>query len=218
MSLPFTHDQFLDVFGAYNLIWWPVAAGLWILTLAAVALLATGRPASRFLAALLAVHWLWSGVVYHLTYFATINPAAKLFGALFIVQAALLAWFGVVWQRLRFTWGRAPRHILSMVFVGYALVYPLLAVVGGLHWPRMPAFAVPCPTTLLTVGLLLALEPGRLRGLAVIPLLWTAIGGSAALVLGVRPDLMLLAAGAVLLVYLIKPRLLGGAPAAAPVA
>jgi len=36
MQLPFTHDQFLDVFAAYNRTLWPAAALLWIATAAAV--------------------------------------------------------------------------------------------------------------------------------------------------------------------------------------
>lgn len=78
----------------------------------------------------------------------------------------------------------------------------------------MPSFGVPCPTTLLTVGLLLGLEPGRLRGLFVVPLLWSLVGGSAAFLLGVRTDLMLLV-GAVALVFAMLSRGRSGAPHAA---
>jgi Family of unknown function (DUF6064) len=157
--------------------------------------------------ALLAVHWLWSGVAYHLLYFTRINPAAPLFGGLFILQGLLFLWFGVVRARLHFRWGAAARPVLSVALGVYSLLYPALVLLAGLRWPGMPAFAVPCPTTILTVGMLLALEPATKRRLSVIPLLWAVLGGPAALLFGVTPDFMLPLAGAVLLVYDVAPRL-----------
>ena len=216
MSLPFTHEQFLNVFGRYNSALWPAVLALWLLTSAAVVTLARGRTNSRVVTALLAVHWLWSGAVYHLGYFAAVNPAARIFGVLFIVEACLFAWFGILGSRLAFVWGRGRglRGALAVFFTVYGLMYPFLVLASGLQWPRAPTFGVPCPTTLVTVGFLLSLEPGQFRWLSVIPLAWCIIGGSAALLLGVVPDLALLAAGVVLLVHLFAPRLLSGVRAA----
>jgi hypothetical protein len=81
----------------------------------------------------------------------------------------------------------------------------------------MPSFGVPCPTTLFTAGLLLSLEPGGPGApwyLLIIPLAWTLIGGSAAILLGVLPDVALLLGGAVLFVQLAVPRILTGVRAA----
>jgi hypothetical protein len=215
VSLPFTHDQFLDVFASYNAALWPAAAIFWLLATSAVAWLATGRTGRRLVAGLLAVLWLWSGAVYHLAYFAGINPAARIFGIAFIVEAGLIAWFGLVRSRLDFQLrrGRGVRGALAVFFSVYALAYPGLGLVVGLEWPRMPAFGVPCPTTLLTVGLLLS-QPGWPRIVGVVPLLWSVIGGSAALLLGVVPDFALLLAGAVQLVDLVAPHALSGTRAA----
>lgn len=47
----------------------------------------------------------------------------------------------------------------------------------------MPTFGVPCPTTIVTIGLLLVLRP-QATAIWVIPLVWTLIGGSAAWLLG----------------------------------
>jgi hypothetical protein len=216
MSLPFTHDQFLSVFGAYNSALWPAVVALWLLTAAGVLQLARGRGNSRFLAALLSIQWLWSGAVYHLGYFTAINPAARLFGIVFILEAALIAWFGFVGPRFDFVWGagRGLQGGLGVFFTVYALAYPFLALASGLHWPRTPTFGVPCSTTLLTVGLLLSIERARLRGVSVIPLAWSVIAGTSALQLGVLPDLALLLGGAVLLVQLLVPRVLTGTRAA----
>jgi len=109
----------------------------------------------------------------------------------------------VVWGR-----GRGLRGGLAACFILYACAYPFFALVTGLHWPRMPSFGVPCPTTLLTAGLLLSLGPASFRGLIVIPLVWCLIGGSAAILLGVLPDLALLLAAVVLLLEVVVPRML----------
>jgi hypothetical protein len=63
----------------------------------------------------------------------------------------------------------------------------------------MPTFGVPCPTTLYTTGILLM--SGHVRWpLLAIPLAWSIIGGSAALLLGMTPDYALLLAGLVVLI------------------
>jgi hypothetical protein len=215
MRLPFTHDQFLDVFAAYNAALWPFAALLWLVTVAALVGLLMRRLSSRQVTVLLALHWAWSGVAYHFAYFTAINPAARLFGALFLVQAALFLWVAFRQPGLEVPWGRRPHQLLSVVFCVYAVLYPFLALASGLRWPRMPSFGVPCPTTLLTVGLLLGLAPRRLRGLSVIPVVWCLVGGSAAILLGIRPDLMLVAGAVLLALYGLAPGVLAGRPEAA---
>ena len=206
MSLPFSHDAFLDVFAAYNTTWWPAALALWIATLAAVVQLVRGRARGEGLAALLAAHWGWSSVVYHAGYFAAINPAAPLFAALFLVQSLAFLWTGVVRRRLAFAWHNSWRHGLAAVLLLVALGYPALARLTVDAWPRAPTFGVPCPTVLFTGGCLLAATPPVPRGLLVIPGLWSLIGGSAALLLGVRIDLTLFVAGAGLVVFAVAPR------------
>jgi hypothetical protein len=203
MKLPFTHDQFLDVFGAYNRALWPAALLLWGLSVVAlVALLRRGASVSRFVAALLAVHWAWAGIAYHLAMFRSINPAATLFGGLFLVEAALLGWRGAA-GRLTFappssTWGR-----IGVAVIAYALLYPGLGLVLGLELPRWPSFGVPCPTTILTVGMLLLSSRREARRLGAIPLVWSAVGGSAAILMNVRADYGLIVAGALLLAFMI---------------
>ena len=208
MEVPFSRDQFLDVFAAYNVVLWPAAVALWAATLAAVIQLVRGRAGSAGFAALLALHWAWSGVAYHARFFSGINPAAWLFAALFVAQAAALAWTGVVRRRVRFDWHRSSRHALAGVLLLFALAYPGLALATGHAWPRTPTFGVPCPTTLLTAGLLLAAVPPVPTWLVVIPVLWSIVGGSAALLLGVVPDLMLFVAGAGLVVFAVAPGVL----------
>lgn len=217
MKLPFTHEQFLDVFGIYNGLFLPAVLLLWAGTL--VALLSwwrRGAAASRMLAVLLALHWGWSGLAYHLALFRAINPAAIAFAALFVVEAALLLRAGVVRRQLVFSPSRSAWGVVGVALVAYALAYPGIGLLTGLSYPRMPTFGVPCPTSILTAGLLLTAPRSEARLLAVIPILWSAIGGSAAFALGIRPDFALPVAGAALLLRALPARASAPPPAPPP--
>jgi hypothetical protein len=205
VELPFSHDAFLDVFGAYNAALWPAVVALWAATAAvALQLVYRKRVNGRVVFGLLGIHWAWSGIAYHWAYFRAINPAAAAFAALFIVQAV---WFTLVAVRSQPQCDVAlnPRGVVAISLLTYGLVYPVLGLLSGLHYPRMPVFAVPCPTTLVTAGLLLTTS-GSSRLLNVIPLLWAAVGSSAAILLGIRADFGLLAAALALALQLLRPR------------
>lgn len=206
MGLPFTAEQFFDLFGAYNRLWWPVVAGLWLATCWVVVQFARGRAPHAAMSGLLAAHWAWSGAVYHAAFFARINPAAWLFAALFLIQAAAFVWFGLVRRELHFGSEPGLRRFVTVAFAVAALAYPVLAVASGHAWPRVPLFAVPCPTTLFTTAMLIGLVAPASRWLFLIPTLWSLVGGTAALALGVTPDLMLFAGAACLVVTVILAR------------
>lgn len=96
MSLPFTTDQFLAVFADYNRAVWPAQLLLLALGIALTVAAYLGLPGTQRLIALgLALLWAWMGVVYHLGFFRHINPAAGLFGAVFVVEAVLLVLWGL---------------------------------------------------------------------------------------------------------------------------
>jgi hypothetical protein len=193
--MPFSRDAFLDVFAVYNSAWWPVALALWMATLVAFVVRLNDRNGSEWTFGLIALQWAWSGIAYHAGLFARINPAAWLFAALFLIQASLFMWYGVLHHRLRFSGGDSKSHFFGHALVVYGLLYPFLALLGGHSYPRVPTFGVPCPTTIVAVGFLM-LVPGRIPPLlVVVPLLWAAIGGSAAFLFNVPADLALPAAG-----------------------
>lgn len=179
MGLPFSHAAFLDVFGAYNTALWPVAAVLWIGTAyAAWVWLHRGSIAGRWLYGLLAVHWAWSGVAYHWFYFRPINPIAFMFSLAFVAQAALFTWMAMRGSDGSVVTSSA-RGVLGLGLVLYGLAYPLMGLAAGLQYPRMPVFAVPCPTALVTAGWLLT-APGAPRRMSLVPALWGLVGGTAA--------------------------------------
>lgn len=211
MGLPFTREQFFAVFADYNEAVWPAQVLLYALALSAVVLAARGR--SMPAAALLALLWAWTGVVYHWLFFRPINPAATILGGMFVAQASLF--LVAAWRRrIRFATG-SWRGALGASMIGFALlVYPAWGLLSGHPLRELPVLGVPCPTTIFTLGLLAWTQPGRSRYLLVIPILWAAIGGTAAFTLGVTQDLGLLAAG-LLALLLLRPALgdVGGAPA-----
>ena len=195
MSLPFTKEQFFDLFVAYNVGLWPALLALWIVSAVASVLLLSSRPPSnRWISTLLTVHWAWSALAYHAVFFTTINPAAWVFSALFLVEAALLFWVGVVQGRLSFTPWRNAWSPMAWALVAYSLAYPAINAVEHLTLVRIPTFGVPCPTTIFTAGLLLLATPRSWR-LSIVPVIWSFIGGSAAFLLGVRADYGLPVAG-----------------------
>ena len=95
--------------------------------------------------------------------------------------------------------------------------YPLLGLLVGHRYPAFPTFGLPCPTTILTIGLLVLAGPRAPRVLWIVPLLWSAVGASAALSLGMHEDLSLPAAGLVGLWALVAQGRLAAVRAPHPV-
>jgi hypothetical protein len=201
VQLPFTRDQFFDVFAHYNAVLWPAAAALWVASVVICAgVLWSRRPPDRLVSGLLMVHWAWAAVAYHIAFFTRINPAAWLFAAIFLIQAGLFLWLGVIRNQLSFTSRGTAWSAIGWILVSYALAYPVINAVQHGSVLRIPTFGLPCPTAILTGGLLLLATP-RSRALAVVPVIWSAIGGSAASVLGVSADYALPVTGVVLTVF-----------------
>jgi hypothetical protein len=204
MPLPFTRAQFFDSLAAYNEALWPAALALWIASAVIVALrLSAQRPHDRWISGLLVGHWAWSALAYHVAFFTQINPAAWLFAALFLGQAVLFFRVGVVQRRLSFApWGHAWAP-LAWGLIGYSLAYPAINAIDHHSLSRIPTFGLPCPTTIFTAGVLMLATP-RSGRLSTIPVIWSAIGGSAAFLLGVHADLALPIAGMALAIFSLR--------------
>lgn len=197
MELPFSRQEFLEIFAAYNLALWPLAVLLWLISLGAVLAIVRRRNIHRLFTGLLALHWAWVAVAYHFFHFAQINPAAYFFAALFMVQALLFATLALGRRSPMYSLATTPRHIVGIALIGYSFVYPFLAMTIVDSYPGTPTYGVPCPTTLLTLGPVFIASPIPWWYL-VIPVMWSVIGGSAALLLGVPLDYILLIAGGLL--------------------
>jgi hypothetical protein len=212
MQLPFSRVAFLDVFEVYNTVLWPFALGLWLATAVAFVAHMRGRDRSSWTFGLLAVLWAWGAIAYHLALFTWINPAAWIFAVGFLVEAGLFAWYGMR-SGLRFSHGRTLHERVAYALIIYGLLYPIIALIGVHSYPRVPTFGVPCPTAIVTAGFLMLVSRPVPAVLTLVPLLWAVVGGSAAFLLGMYPDLALLAAGVALGVCILSQRSVATEPA-----
>lgn len=196
MRLPFSQSDFFAVFERYNVVVWPAQLLLYLLAIVAVVLaFRRTREASRGVYAILAVFWIWMGVVYHAGFFAAINPLARFMAAVFLLQGAVFVSLAV---------RRKPAVISpengfngwmggSLIAIGL-VIYPILNIAAGHAYPALPSFGLPCPTTIFTLGIMIWGLRALPASTFIIPLLWTGVGTSAALQLGVPEDLTLLVA------------------------
>lgn len=200
MKLPFTIAEFLEVFRNYN-EW----LGSWLILFYLLALIAILNAIKKFrysdtiISAVLCLFWLWMGIVYHILFFSSINPAAYGFGALFIIQGLLFFYMGVIRKKISYHFHKDMSGLAGLILILFAIfIYPLLGYRAGHIYPAAPSFSLPCPTTIFTMGLLLWTDRKLHVGIMIIPLLWSVIGFTAAISLGMKEDIGLLVAGLVL--------------------
>jgi Family of unknown function (DUF6064) len=202
---PFTIEEFLGVFAAYNAAIWPLQIAAYVLGLIAIAAIWLGRlMAFRLILSILAAMWALNGIGYHFLFFSGINPAAKLFAGVFVMQAVLFLASAVVLADLRFEFGRNCRSIAGATIIIYAMViYPILGLLAGHGLLAGPMFGVaPCPTTIFTIGLLMLARGKWVVWLSIIPLLWSLVGLAAAMQLRIPEDFGLPIAGFALMICL----------------
>lgn len=191
MTLPFSRSEFLAVFAAYNEAIWPLQLFYFAAGLLAIGLLFYRPPwADRAISAVLAVFWLTMAIAYHCTFFAPVNPAAYLFGGIFLLQAGLFVVEGVARNRIHYGGASTVRTWFAALLIAYGIaIYPLIGLLITHPYPNTPLFGVaPCPTTLFTLGLLILARYPKPLVIALVPLAWSVIGGSAAVLLGVPED------------------------------
>ena len=196
--LPFTAEILFASFGQYNRALWPLPLLAPALALALVLLtLRPVRHGARAIGALLALAWLWVGVGYHFLHFAAIDFTAPVYGALFVLQGLLLAWTGVVRDRLTFGFGADLFGWCGLpLALAAALAWPLADGLLGDGWQGVRVVGLaPGATAVFTLGLLLLTAGRAPLHLALIPLLWTLIAGATAWVLTIPQDLALPLAG-----------------------
>jgi hypothetical protein len=196
--MPFTPEEFLDVFRRYNDEVWPMQWILATVAIGAVILALRGSARNgRIVSGILAGLWLWMAVAYHFAYFATISRTAYVFGALFAGEALLLLLVGVKQNQLGFRVRASVTGVAGACLVMYALlIYPILSHALGHRYPASPTFGLPCATTIFTFGLLLWSDQKVPWRLIVIPAAWSLVGFSAAVSLGMIEDYGLVLAAA----------------------
>lgn len=206
ISPPFTIDEFLAVFAAYNTAIWPMQIVAYCVGLVVIAALwRKWLAASWIIPGILALLWACNGIGYHYLYFSTINPLAMGFAFLFVLQALLFVLAAISANKLLFVVEQNVRSAAGLCLIVYALlIYPILGILAGHGLMAGPMFGVaPCPTTIFTIGVLLLARSRWVPWLSIIPILWSLVGLAAALQLGIPEDLGLPIAGATLIAYLL---------------
>ncbi len=133
MTLPFGRPEFLAVFAAYNGAIWPLQLLFLAAGLLAIGLLFYRPPwADRAISSVLAVFWFTMAIAYHWTFFAPINPAAYLFGGMFLFQAGLFLVEGLARNRIHFGEASAVRSWIAALLITYGIaIYPLIGLALG---------------------------------------------------------------------------------------
>jgi len=197
MNLPFTTEQFLQVFSNYNQTIWPLQVLFILLAVICVVLIFRNSVyTNKIVPLILAFFWLWMGIVYHIFFFAKVNPAAYIFGGFFILESILIIYYGTIRKQIELVYNKDIFSYTGVILIIFALaIYPLIGFFIGHIYPASPTFGLPCPTTIFTFGILL-FNKGKLPvGLIIIPVIWSLIGFTAALKLGIYEDTGLMIAG-----------------------
>lgn len=176
---------------------WPGQVVLYLTGVACLILVFYDRSgARRTLLALLGGLWLWMAVAYHMLYFARVNPAAWGFGALFIVEAALL-FAAALGKRPRVSAAPISRSFGAILVIYAMVVYPIIGALSDHAYPHAPTFGLPCPTTIFTFGVLLLTSQHVPWWVLVVPTLWALVGSTAPLMFGIWEDCGLFAAAVI---------------------
>jgi len=201
--MPFTTEQFFDLFTRYNTAIWPaqiaaLLAGLVILVLI------LRRPSwnGRVIALILAAAFLGPAWGYFLTRHAFINWVATYYGYAFLAQAVLLLLVGGLGGRWTFRTEMSRRRCIGLALFLFALLLqPLLGLFAGRPVSQAEVFGVmPDPTAVAALGLVLAAD--RMRWLLLlVPVLWCAVAGATLWTMG-APAFFVPPAAAVLVIFL----------------
>jgi hypothetical protein len=193
--LMFSADTYFRLFELVNRQWWPVALAGALLPLAVlVATLRSQVP--RAAVALLAPAWVSVALLYLADGLAGIHWLGPWWAGAFLLQAAAwLAWLAAVRPACA---ARGPRRVAGLLLVGAATAWPALS--WALQRPLWQAEVVglaPDPTVLLSLGLLLTLQPTRRGALLLgLPLAWCLFSGATLWALAQPHALVLPLAGA----------------------
>jgi len=205
MKLPFTLEQFLDVFRQYNIAIWPMQVVLIILALIAFYFSIRNKTYSnKIIVIILAFLWIWMSIMYHFLFFSSINKAAIAFGCLFMIQSLLFLYFGIIKNKINLRFNTDLYGVTGVILIVFALlIYPIIGYWVGHVYPSSPTFGLPCPTTIFTFGILLLSTTRIPMVIIIIPFLWALIGFSAAFSLGIKEDISLLVSGLLSIVLII---------------
>jgi len=180
----FSETTYYRQFELYNLAVWPLHL-IAVLFLLLILYTLWKKPvwSGQLNAMLLVIAWVWIAWAFLYQRFYLIHVVANWYAWVFVLQAGLIAWYGLVKKQLIICRKSLLRISLSFVllFISFIL-YPFLALLSGRSWLQFEMFALaPDPTVLGTIAILLINKAPRF--LYVIPVLWGVISYSTLLVM-----------------------------------
>lgn len=187
----FTLQEFLAMIASYNVASWPLQVVAYALRIAALVLaMSSGTHASRIASGILAVFWLWVGIVFNGRWFPVLDARATIFAVLFVIQAILLGMTGVVGKGLVFAVRRDAYGVAGGLAILYAMVgYPVIEHLLGRGYPESLLLGmVPCPTTTFTLGMLLWSQRPVPKAVLVIPAFYAVAAGAIVASQGIVED------------------------------
>ena len=139
-TLPFSREDFLAMFGAYNQAIWPLHLVAYALAIVAVVMAIHPfiRWSDRLVVAILAAFWLWIGGVFFMGYQRVLDhsPISTVAMVGFLLQGCFLVWFGLVRRELTFKASLNVFGIVGGALIAYAaLIYPLFSYLDGHIFP-----------------------------------------------------------------------------------
>ena len=176
--LLFSPRTYYRMIERHNEAIWPAQLLTTALGVGILGALRTPSPRQgRIIAGILALLWIWVAWAFLLQRYAIINWGIKYVAPLFVLEALLLVWWGVIGGKLSFAVrSGASGKLGAGLFVLGLLLYPGLAVITGKPWKQAEVFGIaPDPTAIATVGLLLLTNDRFRWGLLPVPLLWCGI-------------------------------------------
>jgi len=169
----FSQTVYYRQFELYNQAIWPLHL-VAILSTCVIIYALWKKPvwAGRVITGLLVVSWCWVAWAFLYQRFYQIHVVANWYALGFILQAGLIAWYGVIKNRLVFFAGNTLRAKLGsgLLFIIFIL-YPFIPFITGRSWLQFEMFALaPDPTVFATLTILLIYKSPKL--LYVIPIIW----------------------------------------------
>jgi len=209
MKVPFTIDQFFNVFENYNTKIFPFQLLILLLGLIVLVFVHQKKSSKNILiGGFLGLLWIWTGAVYHLMFFTAINKPAFVFGGLFILQGLLFLLNTFSNSKIEYGFGEKAKDYLGYFFILFGLIiYPIIGYVVEGSASRIISLGLPCPSTIFTFGFLMLATNKVPKYLLISPFLWSLIGLSAAINFGVIQDYMLIISAIVAGIFLFRKKL-----------
>jgi hypothetical protein len=203
----FQLEPFLQILKDYNTDIWPMQIFAYIIGLIAIVLtFKNGKYSSKYISAIIAFYWLWTGIVFSLYYWSSNYSPASVFGWIFTLQGVLILYAGGLRSDIIFNYSHSYISVTGIIFVLYAMAgYPILGYFLNHIYPySFPFGLVPCPVNIFTIGLLMWTSTSVPKYLLVIPFLWS-LAGVVPISVGIYEDIGMLAAG-IIGTYIILKR------------